>query len=215
MSTKMSVTRALATLTKVEEKIQKRIEALNTIHIAKGTDANRQIPGSIQSVEDFEKSAQADFQGVQDLLAVRDDLKAKVVQSNAVTKVEIAGESMTVAQAIERKRTIVFKELLLGKLKSQYNQAQLRLNRDTQEFEAKLEAARAPYVQRDKAPDAAQLAVVEAPVRSMGTPSIVDPLGLADKIRALETEIEDFKSNVDFVLSESNAKTEVEIEGSI
>lgn len=215
MSTKMSVTRALATLTKVEEKIQKRIEALNTIHIAKGTDANRQIPGSIQSVEDFEKSAQADFQGVQDLLSVRDDLKAKVVQSNAVTKVEIAGESMTVAQAIERKRTIVFKELLLGKLKSQYNHAQVRLNRDTQEFEAKLEAARAPYVQRDKAPDAAQLAVVEAPVRSMGTPSIVDPLGLADRIRSLEAEIEDFKSNVDFVLSESNARTEVEIEGSI
>ena len=215
MSTKMSVTRALATLTNVEEKIQKRIEALNTIHIAKGTDANRQIPGSIQSVEDFEKSAQADFQGVQDLLAVRDDLKAKVVQSNAVTKVEIAGESMTVAQAIERKRTIVFKELLLGKLKSQYNHAQVRLNRDTQEFEAKLEAARAPYVQRDKAPDAAQLAVVEAPVRSMGTPSIVDPLGLADRIRSLEAEIEDFKSNVDFVLSESNARTEVEIEGSI
>lgn len=215
MSTKMSVTRALATLTKVEEKIQKRIEALNTIHIAKGTDANRQIPGSIQSVEDFEKSAQADFQGVQDLLAVRDDLKAKVVQSNAVTKVEIAGESMTVAQAIERKRTIVFKELLLGKLKSQYNHVQVRLNRDTQEFEAKLEAARAPYIQRDKAPDAAQLAVVEAPVRSMGTPSIVDPLGLADRIRSLEAEIEDFKSNVDFVLSESNARTEVEIEGSI
>lgn len=215
MTTKMSVTRALATLTKVEEKIQKRIEALNTIHIAKGTDANRQIPGSIQSVEEFEKAAQADFQGVQDLLAVRDDLKAKVVQSNAVTTVEIAGQSMTVAQAIERKRTIVFKELLLGKLKSQYNQAQLRLNRDTQEFEAKLEAARAGYIQRDKAPDAAQLAVVEGPVRSMGTPSIVDPLGLVDKIRALETEIEDFKSNVDFVLSESNAKTEVEIEGSI
>jgi hypothetical protein len=49
----------------------------------------------------------------------------------------------------------------------------------------------------------------------MSTPSIVDPLGLADVIRNLETEIEDFKSNVDFVLSESNARTEVEIEGSI
>lgn len=215
MTTKISVTRALATLTKVEDKIQKRIEALNTIHIAKGTDSNRQIPGSIQNVEDFENTAKADFQGVQDLLRVRDELKAKVVQSNAVTTVVIAGETITVAQAIERKRTIVFKELLLGKLKAQYNRARVRLNSDTQEFEQKLEAARAPYVQRDKAPDAAQLAVVEAPVRSMGTPSIVDPLGLADKIRELETEIEDFKSNVDFVLSEANAKTEVEIEGSI
>lgn len=215
MTTKISVTRALATLSKVEDKIQKRVESLNTIHIAKGIDANRQIPGSIQSIAEFEKTAQAEFQGVQDLLAVRDELKAKVVQSNAVTTVKVAGEDMTVAQAIERKRTIVFKELLLGKLKAQYNAAQVRLNRDTLEFEAKLEAARAPYVQRDKAPDAAQLAVVESPVRSMGTPSIVDPLGLAEKIRALETEIEDFKSNVDFVLSESNAKTEVEIEGSI
>lgn len=215
MSTKISVTRALATLTKIEGKIEKRIDQLNTVQIAKGTDDNRAIPGSLVSVADFETSAKADFQGLQDLLAVRDELKAKVVQSNAVTLVTVGNKEMTVAQAIEGKRTIVYKELLLSKLKSQYNLAQKRLDKEVADFETKLEQARAPYISRDKAPDPEQIKTVEGPTRLMSTPSIVDPLGLADKIRNLETEIEDFKSNVDFVLSESNARTEVEIEGSI
>lgn len=215
MSTKISVTRALATLTKIEGKIEKRIDQLNTVQIAKGTDDNRAIPGSLVSVADFEASAKADFQGLQDLLAVRDELKAKVVQSNAVTLVTVGNKEMTVAQAIEGKRTIVYKELLLSKLKSQYNLAQKRLDKEVADFETKLEQARAPYISRDKAPDPEQIKTVEGPTRLMSTPSIVDPLGLADKIRNLETEIEDFKSNVDFVLSESNARTEVEIEGSI
>lgn len=215
MTTKISVTRALATLTKIEGKIEKRIDQLNTVHIAKGIDGNRQIPGSLVSVESFEKAAVADYQGLQDLLNVRDELKAVVVQSNATTKVTVGSEEMTVAQAIERKRTIQFKELLLAKLKAQYNHAQVRLTKDNAEFEAKLEQARAPYIGRDKSPDAEQLKVVEGPTRMISTPSIVDPLGLVDKIRSLETEIDDFKSNVDFALSEVNAKTEVEIEGSI
>lgn len=215
MSTKISVTRALATLTKIEGKIEKRVDQLNTVHIAKGIDDNRQIPGSLISVDAFEKAAKADYQGLQDLLKVRDELKAAVVQSNATTKVTVGNEEMTVAQAIERKRTIQYKELLLAKLKAQYNHAQARLNKENMEFEAKLEQARAPYIGRDKSPDAEQLKVVEGPTRMISTPSIVDPLGLADTIRSLEAEIEDFTSNVDFALSEINAKTEVEIEGSI
>ena len=38
---------------------------------------------------------------------------------------------------------------------------------------------------------------------------IFDPLGLDDVIRELETMIEDFNANVDYVLSESNALTKI------
>lgn len=93
--------------------------------------------------------------------------------------------------------------------------AQLLLAKEEKSLEDKLENARAPYIQRDKAPDAEQIKTVEAPIRMMNTPSVVDPLELASKIRSLEEEIEDFLSNVDFALSESNAKTEIEIEHSL
>lgn len=215
MTTKISVTRALATLSKIEDKITKRINTLDTIHIARGEGDRKAIPGSLVSVSAFESAAIADFQGLVDLMKVRDELKAAVVQSNAVTKVTVGGVEMTVAQAIERKRTIVFNEQLLAKLIAQYNHGKILLKKENSDFEMKLEQARAPYISRDKAPDPEQIKTVEAPVRLMGTPSIVDPLNLADRIRSLEAEIEDFKSNVDFVLSESNARTEVEIEGSI
>ena len=40
---------------------------------------------------------------------------------------------------------------------------------------------------------------------------IFDPLGIDDLISDLETEIEDFSANVDFVLSESNALTQITV----
>ena len=215
MSTKISVTRALASISKIEDKINKRINNLECIKIAKGTDNNCKIPGYIGSVDDFKKSAINDYQSLQDLLAVRDELKAKIVKSNAETIVKIGKVSMTVADAIERKRTICFKQELLSKLCAQRASAQLLLAKEEKSLEDKLENARAPYIQRDKAPDAEQIKTVEAPIRMMNTPSVVDPLELASKIRSLEEEIEDFLSNVDFALSESNAKTEIEIEHSL
>lgn len=215
MSTKISITRALATLTKVEGKIQSRIDKLVPTTIALGLEAQKVIPGSLVSVADFENSARADFQAVNDLILVRDKLKAAIIHSNATTTVKVGSEQMTVAEAIERKRSIQFEELLLSRLRLAYNQAQTALKKTTTDFEGKLEASRTSYFGRDKAPTKEQLEVVEKPVRDSNTPSIVDPIDLADQIRKLEEKIEDFKSNVDYALSESNAKTEVDFEGSL
>ena len=153
MTTKISVTRALATLSKIEDKITKRINTLDTIHIARGEGDRKAIPGSLVSVSAFESTAVSDFQGLVDLMKVRDELKAAVVQSNAVTKVTVGGVEMTVAQAIERKRTIIFNEQLLAKLIAQYNHGKILLKKENSDFEMKLEQARAPYISRDKAPD--------------------------------------------------------------
>lgn len=215
MSTKISITRALATLTKVEGKIESRIDKLVPTTIALGLEAQKVIPGSLVSVADFESSARADFQAVNDLILVRDKLKAAIIHSNATTTVKVGSEQMTVAEAIERKRSIQFEELLLSRLRLAYNQAQVALKKTTTDFEGKLEASRTSYFGRDKAPTKEQLEVVEKPVRDSNTPSIVDPIALADQIRKLEEKIEDFKSNVDYALSESNAKTEVDFEGSL
>uniref|UniRef100_A0AAU8GFW3 Tail fiber protein n=2 Tax=unclassified Seunavirus TaxID=2494210 RepID=A0AAU8GFW3_9CAUD len=219
MSTTMSITRALATLTKVESKIETRIGSLTPLQITAGLDIgevkNKVIPGSIQSVDDYCSSTMQDFAGIGDLMAVRDEIKSKIIESNAVTTVKIGEKEMTVAQAIDMKRSIQYKELLLAKLKSAYNHSQQRMAVATREFEARLETARAGYVSRDKAPTSEQLAVIERPIRESMTPDIADPLHITKQIRDLETEIEDFKSNVDFALSESNAKTEIAIEGSL
>ena len=40
---------------------------------------------------------------------------------------------------------------------------------------------------------------------------MIDPLTLEDKIKELEKEIDEFQKNVDFVLSESNSRTYIEI----
>ena len=42
--------------------------------------------------------------------------------------------------------------------------------------------------------------------------NFVDPISLSDKIQALEKEIQDFNTNVDFALSESNSTTFIDVD---
>ena len=41
---------------------------------------------------------------------------------------------------------------------------------------------------------------------------VIDGINIENKIKELQTEIEDFKTNIDYILSESNAITQIEIE---
>ena len=53
-------------------------------------------------IEDYEKTIQAGFDKAVSLIERRNLLKDAIVQSNAITEVVVAGETMTVAKAIER-----------------------------------------------------------------------------------------------------------------
>ena len=58
-------------------------------------------------------------------------------------------------------------------------------------------------------PDLEKRAVEQ--VESLYGVKFVDPLSLETLVKQLETEVEDFKNNVDFALSESNSTTFIEI----
>ena len=49
------------------------------------------------------------------------------------------------------------------------------------------------------------------PVLKKNTYELIDPAGIEDYIKKLEKDIIDFKNEVDYVLSESNATTFIEV----
>lgn len=213
MTQQITVTRALATSKSLSEKIERVVGRLKLYATAEGRGSQKRINGYREGVLDKEvaEAITRDYQSVQDMIVQRAALKAAVVASNAVTKVTIAGKEMTVAEAIEHKTTIGFKSQLLVQLRKQHQLMSAEVRNQREVFEEKLVKAEENVYGRDKKITDEERKVATDPVYVRSEPSSIDPIGLEDQIRALEKEIEDFKSEVDFVLSESNAKTTVEV----
>ena len=134
-----------------------------------------------------------------------------MVISNAENKVEIANHVYSVAGAIERKRSITLEEDFLRRLKQQYTSARKRVedenNQLPQKLENYLESVLGDKVVR-KQEDVEEYSKA---FMKKNTYELIDPAGIEDYIKKLEKDIIDFKNEVDYVLSESNATTFIEV----
>jgi hypothetical protein len=161
--------------------------------------------------EDFKQSANSDFQSANDLMARRDKIKNAIVLSNATTLVDIAGTKMTVSQAIEFKNTIAYKTEMLALLKKQRQMVIVEVDAHRQRVQTKVDDNVKIICGKDGKPDAAIIKTVTDGIMAGDPIDVYDPLNLDKVIKQMETEIEDFRANVDFVLSESNATTLIEV----
>jgi hypothetical protein len=205
MSTKQSITRSLVELKTIDGRINKIIDGglfMTFKTKSKNTRYNE---------EDFKKSATADFQSVTDLIKRRDQIKNAIVLSNATTMVEIAGAKMTVSQAIEFKNTIAYKAALLATLKQQRQMVIVDVDAHRQKVQNKVDENIRIICGKDAKPDAATLKMVSDGITAGDPVDVYDPLNLDKVIEGMEREIEDFRANVDFVLSESNAITLIDV----
>lgn len=206
----ISITRALATLKALDAKIVKQTERLDTVAVTDGQGDFRKLVGKLGTIDDFSSKAATQVQSLTDMLNTRDALKAAIIQSNAVTTITIGGKEITVAQAIEQKRSIILRQNLLTKVKSQVNLGNALLVKRTAEFESGLSVKLDTLLGRDRATKGEEVEGITKPLRERGEPSLLDPVGMVAYSEKLETEIDDFLTEVDFALSESNSRTEVE-----
>lgn len=205
MATKQSVTRSLVEIKTIDGRITKIING-GLFMTYKTKYKNTRY-----TEEDFKKSATAEFQSINDLIKRRDQIKNAIVLSNATTMVEIAGAKMTVSQAIEFKNTIAYKTAILATLKHQRQMVIVEVDAHRQKVQTKVDENVRIICGKDSKPDAATLKMVSDGITAGDPIDVYDPLNLDKVIDGMEREIEDFKANVDFVLSESNATTLIEV----
>jgi hypothetical protein len=95
----MTVHQALAELKMMDKRITAAIQEPEWVVTNK--HSNTKIGGV--AVKDWMTDIQSKYRKVLSLIARRDAIKRAVVNSNAVTKVVVAGVEYTVAEAIDRK----------------------------------------------------------------------------------------------------------------
>lgn len=210
---KMTIHKALSELKTIDDRIIKAIRS-NTYVLAVKHSAEK-INGV--KVDTFKDNMKSGYQKVTDLIARRDAMKRAVVLSNATTKVQIGDKSYTVAEAIEMKNHgMEFKKALLQNLYAAYGSAQNEFNKNNGDA---LEKKAEQYILAVIAaqPKDAKMSVDSEAMKAMRQTYIdnnkydmVDPLDVAKLIEAIDTEINEFNTEIDAALSVSNALTVIE-----
>ena len=211
---KMSITRALVELKNLDNKIKQAIQGVHFIGVTTGKDNNKKvfIPSG-NDVASAQQLIQGNFDKATQLIANRQKIKAAVVKSNAVTEVKLAGKLLTVAEAIETKTSLPYKELLLTTLVQQANSANAHVTNINNKMNEDIDKALQVVYGNEKGKVQSEMyEQVAEPQRKQKEGAILDPAKIDLKIKSLQEEIQTIKSELDFVLAESNAKTEIEVD---
>ena len=203
---KMSIHRALSELKVYDDRIQK---AINKTFVVANKRSNDKIQG--KTIEETKALIKGNFDSYYALTENQRRIKSAVVLSNASTKVKIGGVEYTVAEAIERKAKIYHDESFIRTLKNRFFAENDRVNNENEMLPQKTES----YLESVLGgKDKRTVDEVEAHTKLFVDKNrfeLIDPCDIVKQIDELETRVEDFKSEVDYVLSESNATTFIEV----
>ena len=202
----LSIARALVELKTLDSRIGKITNNTNWI-LLKSKNKNSNI-----NEEEFKKSTMSEFQSLNDLIIRRDKIKNAIILSNCSATVLLGDKKMTVSQAIEYKKTIQYKKYLLEILKRQKQSAVVDYENHKQRVQTKVDENIKVICGKDSKPDATVIQTISDGIAKGDPIEMYDPLNLDKVIKELETTIEDFTANIDYVLSESNALTTVNID---
>ena len=214
---KMTLTEALAELKLLDKKIDKKLRELyNTEEnpvIDYKVGKNKNLVLSNTDEETFKRKAQGILDSLKALINNRKKLKGKIAETNAKTKVNVAGKEYTIVEAIERKNNLPMEEELLRKLVNQYSVVQNRVQSINERAEEEVNRLlEAKLSNESKNTPAEEIKKLKEILLSDMSAEIYDPLNLKEYIENLDNEIEEFRRNVDVALSIINAKTEIEID---
>lgn len=209
MSTTQSISihRALTELKTLNERIEKAIHEAD--YMVTDRKSAKKIEGL--TIEEYEKTIQSGFDKAVSLIERRIQIKDAIVQSNAMTEVVVAGETMTVAKAIERKTSIEHEEELLDSMIEARRKAINKLTKENDTLPKRLEEYLTAILGSKENAKKEEVDLHTKAFMERNEYVLIDPLQLNKRIEELEEKISSFKADVDAVLSESNALTKVNI----
>ena len=210
---KYTITRALAELKLLKSRYTKEVYNLNLIAIKHGNILRS--PYSQYKPEDFEKQAKAEYQSVCDLEKRIEEIKNKIDVSNFTTKVIIGEREMTIQEVLNYKNNV------LGLKRSRLNILMDQKRKSTSEYDRAVSENKTiveKFVsEKNSIPAVATKSISDTQGEAVNALEkyyaieTVDPININEEIEKLSKEIETFEHNIDFVLSESNSVTTIEI----
>jgi hypothetical protein len=205
----LTITRALAELKLLKARVTKEVNDMNIVAVSHGTKLRS--PYSSIKKEDFISQAKERYQSVMDLYERINAIKCAIDKSNSVTTITVCNEEMTIQEALNKKNLIEYKMMILKKLKAQALSATEDFDKALRENDLQVERLISGIDAASDKNKAAAKEEAEKYIEKSKEVAMVDPCNINKMIKDLEEYIEDFNSNIDYALSESNSTTKIEI----
>lgn len=207
----MTIHRGLAEINVLEDRISKLIR--EAVFCGAAKQSMKKMNG--MSIEEYKTNGQSTLDKINDLMARLNAIKRAISESNAVTHRIVCGKDYTIAQIIwMNQHGIDFKCDLLNQMERQYSNAVAVIERAN----ANLSDRADDFVIRSNNPADKDGMSTDA-IRDMRdgyiereTMILIDGIDIKKTKEDLADEINKFRAEVDAVLSESNATTEITIE---
>jgi hypothetical protein len=205
---KISITRALVELKTLDKRIQKTLDNLEPVTTLIGN----KLEVGIKNKEEFENNTKASYQSLTALVERKRKIKSAVVRSNAITEISVANEKMTVAEAIERKSSIEIEKNIRKKLAGKYSDKIKQIEKHNINIQGQIfKLLQATYSKPESEISKEDYDRIAVPFKENNEAKLVDPLEIKKKLKEIEEQIDQFESEVDIALTESNSRTEIEI----
>lgn len=205
MVTKMSIHRALGEIKLYDKKIVDLLEKDFVLASKKRVTKIRGV-----DIEKYKEEMKANLQSLRALMRNRQILKSAIAKSNETTMVTIGGETMTVLDAIERKNFMNMRMSVVNTLKAQFNRA----DREVRAYEDNLQANLENYI-KNTTKELNNKDLIDSLTESyknLNEVVMIDPNNLRAVIEEMTKENDQFNAEVDYVLSESNSNTFIEVD---
>lgn len=222
---KMTLAEALVRRKTYEQRIEQLTNDLETDTIARnrrflfcdfytGTKKVGEVSGV--DIETFEKNTKASIDSIMAIISNYETLCKAINKKNNETTVVIADKEMTIVEAIALKNGLVkdFRVTLAKKLMADYNaiSAKAKLINEKVNDPDNIDKYLDQILTDDAKNDPAKVKEAETTYHEMRDANIVDPLNIVTMYDDIINDAKAFKDEVDFRLSEVNAKTEIEVE---
>jgi len=186
----ITLTQALAEVKLLDKRIK---DSINKAKFCESIEGNKTLLGS--SKENAVVSIESNYRSICDLIKRRSLIKARLNLANATTKVIFKNKELTIAELIDEKKTVEYKQFLLSKFRTNLYETQNQTQAYNQE-KLQIQASSGKELDLSK----------------LVTATVLDPLKLETKlILDLEQEVYEFSRDVDVVLSTINATTKIDL----
>jgi flagellar biosynthesis chaperone FliJ len=206
--TTMTVTDALAELTLLEKRIDSARSQLDENTLIAVVEVGK-VPTGYRSRDEHATQARAALQRVDALIARRRAIKRAIVLSNASVMVAVAGQEMTVAEAIEMKNFITYSQSVVDTMQDAHAQTRKDYEAARTKVKERLDKLAMEVLGKNASAEKYQ-SLADSFLEREGV-ELLDPTNLAEQIENRQAFVEQFESTVDRVLSISNARTNIEV----
>lgn len=207
MAEKISITRALTMIKTLSDRYKETVENFRGCAV-KSKNLLKQ-PNTDIKPGDFATKTKKEFEKINSLRQQIWKIKVAIEISNQNKIVKIGNKEMTVAEAIIKKNQLPLDKLFLTKLQQLSKSAITIYERENTKLEQEIFEYRNSEVAKDKTEQ--QLLNREKMIREDTGLEIIDPIEINKLIETLDEDISNFENEVDYVLSESNSTTFIEI----